>query len=566
MSAKKRRKDELPDSDSDSGSNLADSLDAPMDSESPALDSRPSPTTPPGPDPRSSLTSDLGPSQTTAPGTDPRSSPEHARNTDPGTTQTTTCFSVWDDGPYLQPNGSYLIIKPKDEKVSFRRINIFWPTKYFRSICGAENLKIETPADGSLIVRTQTRAQTKALLKCTNFCEKAVTVSLHPSRNSTKGTIFAPEMRFMTEAEIMEGLRPEGVSHVRRLTTFRNGERKDTSLLVLTFETTTLPDTLLAGHIRYSVRVFIPNPLRCFACQRFGHSTKFCKQTPRCKKCGETPHDGSPCSAPIKCLSCNSTEHDSSSNECPVWKREKEICAVKVTRGISYPEARRTVEKENHSPSNKTYAKATKPQTATTETQTDPIPKLPPLKVLSPIVTEESAVSTQTAEPAEPVAPAPRASNPSPVQNTNTQSHQSVTQAPRTTHSSPVQSTNTQGHQATARPGAWQTVRGKNKPRLTNTGKPQPHPQSPADMCHDEKSRSKILKVPHQVYISGSWVPKVPRQVCISGSWVPKVPCQVYISGSWVSRVPRPAYISGSRVPKVPRQVYISGSWVPKVP
>ena len=86
------------------------------------------------------------------------------------------------------------------------------------------------------------------------------------------------------------------------------------------------------------------------------------------------------------------------------------------------------------------------------------------------------------------------------------------------------------------------------------------------DMCHGQKSRSKILKVPHQVYNSGSWVPKVPRQVYISGSWVPKVQCQVYISGSWVSWVPRPVYPSGSKVPKVPRQVYIPGSWVPKVP
>ena len=82
--------------------------------------------------------------------------------------------------------------------------------------------------------------------------------------------------------------------------------------------------------------------------------------------------------------------------------------------------------------------------------------------------------------------------------------------------------------------------------------------RSKADMCHGKKSRSKILKVPHQVYNSGSWVPKVPRQVgIISGSWVPKVPCQVYILGSWVSRVPRPVYPSGSKVPKVPRQVPI---------
>ena len=55
----------------------------------------------------------------------------------------------------------------------------------------------------------------------------------------------------------------------------------------------------------------------------------------------------------------------------------------------------------------------------------------------------------------------------------------------------------------------------------------QGHDSWRPDMCHGKKPRSKILKVPCQVYISGSWVPKGPRQVCISGSWVPKVPRQV---------------------------------------
>ena len=380
MSGKKRRKDD-PDSDSDS--NLAAEFASPMDSDSPAVD------------PRSSVTSDPASRPATAPGNDPRPSTSYARNTDPRSNLTTAGSSVEDDGPYLQPDGSYLVIKPRDDNVSFRRINVFWPTKYLRSICGAENLEIETPANGSLVVRTQNRAQTKALLKCTNFCEKPVTVSLHPSRNSTKGTIFAPEMRFMSEEEILHGLRVEGVSHVRRLTTFRDGQRKDTNLLVLTFETTTLPDTLLAGHIRYSVRVYIPNPLRCFNCQRFGHSSKFCKQSPRCQRCGEAPHEGSPCSSPAKCLSCDSTEHGTNSNQCPVWKREKEICAVKATNGVSYQQARRTVEETNPKPSIKTYAQAAKTQTSTAETQTDPIPQLPPLTLLKPL-TSESVVSTQT--------------------------------------------------------------------------------------------------------------------------------------------------------------------------
>ena len=463
MSGKKRRKED-PDSDSDS--NLAAEFDSPMDSDSLAAD------------PRSSVTSDLGSRPATAPGNDPRPSTSHARNTDPRTNLATAGSSVGDDGPYLQPYGSYVIIKPRDEGVSFRKINVFWPTKYLRSICGAENLEIESPANGSLIVRTQNRAQTKALLKCTRFCEKDVTVSLHPSRNSTKGTVFAPEMRFMTEAEILEGLRCEGVSHVRRLTTFRDGERKDTNLLVITFDTTTLPDSLLAGHIRYPVRVFIPNPLRCFNCQRFGHSSKFCKQNARCQKCGETPHEGSICSAPIKCLSCNSTDHGTNSNQCPVWKREKEICAVKATSGVSYQQARRSVEEKNPSTDKKTYAQAAKVQTIAAQTQTDPLPQLPPLKLLPPItshqspVTSESAVNTEN--PAASVAPAPPRPTPRPTSDTPNPG-------------------------ATTRPGAWQTARGRPKVRPTGTGNSvhsHASPHSPTRARPERPSRPAVRIAP----------------------------------------------------------------------
>lgn len=387
MSGKRRRKDPLTDSDSDL--NLDDSPDLDMDSAPSAADPGPSVTSDPGSDPRSSLT--------TAPGTGPRSSLASNPGTDPRPNQTTAGSPVADSEPYLEPTGSYVVIKPTDDNVSFRKVNVFWPTKYLSMICGTGNLDIETPANGTLIVKTQSRAQTKALLKCTRFCEKDVSVFLHSSRNTTKGTIFAPELRYMSEEELMAGLRPEGVSHVRRLTTFRDGQRRDTSLLVVTFNTTTLPDTLLAGYIRYEVRVFIPNPLRCFNCQRFGHGSKFCKQSARCFRCGDAPHEGTPCSSPTKCLSCDASDHATNSNQCPVWKKEKEICSVKATTGVSYPQARRTVEEKTAKQPAKTYALATQKQTVATSTQTDDLPQLPPLKCLSPVPLQSSESVTSDA-------------------------------------------------------------------------------------------------------------------------------------------------------------------------
>ena len=199
----------------------------------------------------------------------------------------------------------------------------------------------------------------------------------------------------MTEVEILEGLRDERVCHVRRQTAFKDGERRDTNLLVLSFETSRLPTHLLAGHLRYEVRVFIPNPLRCFKCQRFGHGTKTCRQSARCMMCGEPPHDGSGCTSPRTCLNCESSEHVANSTHCPTWKKEKEVCSLVAKTGVTYLQARRVI--EARSPADKTYAQAAAITSVSCGTQTDNIPSLPPLQLLAPVSATPTAVTpTQT--------------------------------------------------------------------------------------------------------------------------------------------------------------------------
>ena len=345
-------------------------------------------------DPRSST--DLARSHDPCSSSDPARSPDQRPTLADATAHRSVERSP--EEPYLSPLGSYVVVKPCDTDVSFRKINVFWPQKQVAAICGPCAVEIEAPADGSLVIKTNNRKDTKALLKTTTFCGKQVTVSLHKGRNSCKGTVFAPELRHMSEDGILSDLKGDGVTHIRRLTTFRDGQRRDTSLLVLTFDSTTLPEKISIGWLRKEVRVFIPNPLRCYKCQRFGHGSSACRQTARCQKCGEAPHEGSDCTSPTSCLSCGSCDHLVSSSQCPVWKEEKRICELKAKSGLSYPEARRQVKAENVTPTpGKTYAKAATVQTASCSTQTEPLDVLPPLQLLTPLASS-AAASTNTAQ------------------------------------------------------------------------------------------------------------------------------------------------------------------------
>ncbi|GBO14066.1 hypothetical protein AVEN_231099-1 [Araneus ventricosus] len=97
--------------------------------------------------------------------------------------------------------------------------------------------------------------------------------------------------------------------------------------------------------MRLSVRPYISSPLRCFQCQRFGHSKTSCRGTLTCARCAEVGHDSSHCTAAERCVNCKEA-HTSFSRNCSAWKLEKEIVATKIKKQISYPEARKLVKSQ----------------------------------------------------------------------------------------------------------------------------------------------------------------------------------------------------------------------------
>ncbi|GBM76059.1 hypothetical protein AVEN_176486-1 [Araneus ventricosus] len=127
-----------------------------------------------------------------------------------------------------------------------------------------------------------------------------------------------------------------------------------TKHFILTFNTPRLPEYIKAEYVRCSLRSYIPNPLRSFKCQRFGHSKTNCRGTLTCARCAAAGHESTDCTAVEKCVNCDG-KHTSFSRSCPKWKVEKEIVATKYKNNISFPEARRLV-KAQTPPSGKSYA------------------------------------------------------------------------------------------------------------------------------------------------------------------------------------------------------------------
>ena len=64
-------------------------------------------------------------------------------------------------------------------------------------------------------------------------------------------------------------MKTQGVKEIRNIHVRRNGVLKQTNTYVLTFNTPILPKKMKA-------EVYVPNPLRCYNCQFFGHHESRC--------------------------------------------------------------------------------------------------------------------------------------------------------------------------------------------------------------------------------------------------------------------------------------------------
>ena len=149
-----------------------------------------------------------------------------------------------------------------------------------------------------------------------------ITDSAHRTFNSCRGVISEPDLIYVSETELIENLKNQKVTEAKRIYVYRNNEKVPTKHIILTFPSTKLPKSLKAGYLECPVRPYIPNPLRCFQCQRFGHSKTSCRGKLTCSRCGKIGHENTDCKANYCCVNCK-LEHPSYSKNCEKWKIEK---------------------------------------------------------------------------------------------------------------------------------------------------------------------------------------------------------------------------------------------------
>lgn len=247
------------------------------------------------------------------------------------------------------PGSKFLVMKRKFGG-DLQKVSPFLLKKVIDSTCGGEVELCKKTRSGFVLIKTKNVDQAKKLVQLTKISQTIVVdVTEHNFLNNSKGVIFTKELIGVPEEEILNELKIFNVIEVRKIQRRANEEMIETGLIILTFATTSPPEEIFVGYELLQIRPFIPNPLRCFNCFKFGHPTKFCRDTKKCVNCGYTHHidieKNEKCTLTTICTNCkiyklDDTLHNSLDKKCPIYIREKEIQAIKTIQKVDLKTAR----------------------------------------------------------------------------------------------------------------------------------------------------------------------------------------------------------------------------------
>ncbi|XP_035984310.1 uncharacterized protein LOC118557929, partial [Fundulus heteroclitus] len=196
-----------------------------------------------------------------------------------------------------------------------------------------------------ILIFATSKKQQEQILKMTTLVGERVKTFIPGAATRLRGVITGVPLD-MTVEEIKQEIKGGKVMEVTRIKHKRDGVVKDTMAIILMFEDV-VPESVQIGYINYRVREYIPNPIRCFVCQRMGHVAKECKGKMRCARCGGS-HEYGKCDkdAKVKCCNCGG-EHSAAYGGCIVQREARQAQRIKITEKVSYAEALRKVRKES---------------------------------------------------------------------------------------------------------------------------------------------------------------------------------------------------------------------------
>ena len=240
----------------------------------------------------------------------------------------------------------FLVAKSLDGKLITKH-NAFVIQKAIEGITSPNVVVKRMNKAGLLLIEVDRKQYAENLLRTDFFHDIPVEISEHKTMNSCKGVITTDVVDDLTDEQILDELKTtgQGVKEVNRIMTMKDGQRSPTRTLIITFDGSKIPETLFVAYMKLKVRLYIPNPRRCYKCQLFDHTQNFCTSEAACDNCGQSGHEKRDCPNPSSCANCGEA-HCASSKDCSHWIFRKQVLTYKVENNVSYYQAQKHISEQ----------------------------------------------------------------------------------------------------------------------------------------------------------------------------------------------------------------------------
>ena len=141
------------------------------------------------------------------------------------------------------------------------------------------------------LIQRKKKKHADFLLKMKMFHNLKVKAYPHKTLNKSKGVVRSLELSLCFIEEIEKELKNQGVLEAKRITPRRNNQSIKTNTYILTLDKPKILKEIKIGYTIAKVEPYIPNPLRCYRCQKYGHHEEMCRGKTTCGKCGQKDPD-----------------------------------------------------------------------------------------------------------------------------------------------------------------------------------------------------------------------------------------------------------------------------------
>ena len=167
----------------------------------------------------------------------------------------------------------FIVVEARDDH-DLSKLSPFVIDKFLKANIGTLD-DLKRLRCGQLLIKTNSQSYSNKLLGLTDLAgvPELQKATPHRTLNSSKGVIRCSELKHTSEDEIITELAHQGVVDCFNIKVKgQDGVRRKTNTYILTFNTSTVPKHIKIGFLHTKVEMYIPNPLRCFQCQKYGHS------------------------------------------------------------------------------------------------------------------------------------------------------------------------------------------------------------------------------------------------------------------------------------------------------